>query len=177
MATREYGSGQIKPTLLATPTRFPVPVAQAIIVMVIAFLIGVVGSIVGMLVPLPFLPTADVTYAPEALKLLMLAVASGAYLAGIAAVAFSIGVLVRNVVVAILVPLAFFTVIPGLMETTGNSTWATVSGFLPTIAGRMVISTFGSPAGLDAGMGLLALGAWALIGVASAGLAYRYRDA
>lgn len=177
VATNEYGTGQITGTLLATPTRVPVPIAKSLVIAVVAFVVGAVGTLAGMLVPLATLRDSGVSYTPAIGEVIGFSAASGAYLAGIGVVAFSIGVLVKNVVVAMLLPLAVFTIMPSLLESVGNEALSTVVGFFPTIAGRVAISSFANPADLNGVSGLLVLAGWGIAGVTGAAVAYRLRDA
>lgn len=175
-ATSENG-GHLGVSFLATPRRIPVALAKAAVVASVVFVIGGGGALVGLLLPSVMLAGTEVAYNVAAGDVVGLALGSGVYLAGIALVAYGIAVLVKNIVVAILTPIALFTIVPAVLEWVGGDAIATLTGYFPSVAGRTAISAISNPADLDAATGLLVLGGWAVIAVTGAALAYRYRDA
>lgn len=176
-ATSEYSNRQIRVTLLAVPARIPVPLSKAIVIGVVAFLIGVVGAGSAQALPAALLVGSKVEYDSTLGEGVALALAAGLYLAAISIVTLSIGVLVKNVVVGILISLALFTIVPAMLGSTGVAALERAVGFFPTIAGRGLISTFANPAGLSHQAGMAVLGGWAVLGLAGAALVYRFRDA
>lgn len=176
VATGEH-RGHLGLSILAVPTRVPVAIAKAAMVALVAFAVGVVGAVAGLLLPLLTLADSMVSYAVDGAETAVLALSSGVYLAGIACVSFGFAVLVRHLVVAVLAPIAFLTIVPAVLEWAGGEVVATVTGFLPSVAGRTAISAMVNPAGLDAVIGLATLGAWSIVAVAAAAVAYRWRDA
>lgn len=175
-ATSENG-GFLGVSFLATPKRVPVALAKAAVIASVVFVIGTVGALVGLLLPSVMLTGTEVTYHAPVGDVVGLALGSGAYLAGVALVAYGIAVLVRNIVIAVLAPIALFTIVPAVLEWVGGDTIATLAGYFPSVAGRTAISAMVNPAGLDAETGLLVLGGWAVIAVVGAALVYRHRDA
>lgn len=176
-ATSEYSSRQITVTLIAVPTRVPVLLAKAVNITLIGFVAGALGAALAVSLPLLILPSSQIEYRFDLAEAGVLVVASGAYLALTGVVALSIGSLIRNVVVAILVSTALFTFLPSVLQSIGNETVTTLTGFLPSMAGRVILSSFESPAGLTAGAGMAILAAWALLLLGLAAWALRARDA
>lgn len=176
-ATSEYTSGQIKLSLTAVPSRIPVLASKAIVISVIGFLVGTIAALIAVCVPLLILPFGDIAYDFVLGDALLLAVASGFYLALTGVVALCIGMLIRNVVVAIIIPVALFSIVPPVLESIGNDTITTLTGYLPTVAGRVILTTFENPAGLTAWPGLAVLAGWALVLLALASWTLRARDA
>lgn len=176
-ATSEYSSGQIKLSLTAVPSRIPILAAKAIVISGIGLVVGTIAAFIAVCIPLLIVPLGDITYDFVLGEALLLAVASGIYLALTGVVALCVGVLIRNVVVAIIIPVALFSVVPPVLESIGNDTITALTGYLPAVAGRVILTTFENPAGLTAGPGLAVLAAWAVVLLALASWALRARDA
>lgn len=176
LATNESG-GRLGVSFLATPARIPVLAAKLVVIATLAFATGVIGALAGQLMPLFLLNKSGVRYDFSWSGGVLTALGAGLYLAGIGIVSLGIAVLVRNVVTAVLAPLALFTVIPSVIAWTGGEVGAHISGYFPTIAGRTAISALANPADLNGAGGFAVLGIWALIAAVAAALAYRYRDA
>ncbi|WP_130449079.1 hypothetical protein [Zhihengliuella halotolerans] len=176
-ATTEDSSGQIKLSFLATPKRVPVVLAKTIVIGMIGFAIGTIASALAMLVPLAVLSTSEVTYQFDLPEAATLAVASGIFMAMIGTVSLAFGLLVKNVIVAIAVPVLLFSILPSILESIGNGVVTTIVGFLPSVAGRVILTTFPNPAGLEAWPGMAVLVGWAALLVALACVVLRRRDA
>jgi hypothetical protein len=176
-ATTEYSSRQIMVTLIAVPTRVPVLLAKAVNIAVVGFVAGVLGASVAVTLPILILPSGEIEYRFQLAEAGVLVLAAGAYLALTGVVALSVGALIRNVAVAILVPTAVFTFLPSVLQSIGNETITTLTGLLPSMAGRVILSSFESPAGLSGEWGMAVLAAWAVGLLAIAAWVLRARDA
>ena len=176
-ATSEYSSRQILVTLIAVPTRVPVLLAKAVNIVFVGFVAGVIGASLAVTLPMLILPSGEIEYRFDLAEVSVLVLASGAYLALTGVVALSIGALIRNVAVAILLPTAVFTFLPSVLQSIGNETITTLTGLLPSMAGRVILSSFDSPAGLSGGWGMAVLAAWAVLLLGVAGWVLRARDA
>ncbi len=176
-ATTEFSSGQIQLSFLATPKRVPVVLAKSIVIGVLGFLVGAIAAALAMLVPLAVLSTSDVTYKFDLPEAATLAAAAGLFMGLIGIVSLAFGLLVKNVIVGIAVPVLLFSILPSILESIGNDVVTTIVGYLPSVAGRVILTTFPNPAGLEAWSGIAVLAGWAVVMVALAGIVLRQRDA
>lgn len=172
----EYTSGQIQPSILASPKRTPVVFAKASVIGVLGFLVGLITSSTAMLVPLAVLAGTEVSYDVALSEAAILAVASGLFMGLTGIVSLAFGLVVKNVIIAIAVPVLLFSILPSMLESIGNDIVTTAVGFLPSVAGRVALTTFPNPAGLDSWTGMAVLGGWALLLTALASLVLRARD-
>jgi ABC-2 type transport system permease protein len=173
----EYGSGQVKLSLLAVPTRVPVLAAKTIVAALLGFGIGTAGAGLALSIPLTFLPVAGIDYPIDLLTGVGLAFGSGAYLAAIAALATAIGMLVRNVIAGLAVTLPLVTILPSVVSSIPVDVIRDTAGYFPATAGRMLISDLTSSASLEPWQGYLVLLAWVAVLWAAAALTLRWRDA
>ena len=176
-ATGEYGSGQIKLSLLAAPTRLPVLAAKTIAAALLGFGIGTVGAALALGIPLTFLPAAGIDYPIDLPTGAGLALGSGAYLAAIAALATAIGMLLRNVIAGLAVTLPLVTILPSVVSSIPIQFVRDSAAYFPTAAGRMLISDLETTAPLEPWQGYLVLLAWVVVLWAAAAVTFRARDA
>lgn len=175
--TGEYGSGQIKISLLATPTRLPVLGGKTIAVALLGLGLGTTGAGLALSIPLTFLPTAGIDYPIDPSTGIGLALGSGAYLAAVAAMATAVGALVRNVVAGLAITLPLVTILPSVISSVPVQFIRDAAAYLPTTAGRMLISDLETSATLQPWQGYLVLLAWAAALWAAAAVTLRARDA
>jgi ABC-2 type transport system permease protein len=176
-ATGEYGSGQIKLSLLAAPTRLPVLAAKTIVAAGLGFGLGTVGAGLALSIPLTFLPAAGIDYPIDLTTGAGLALGSGAYLAAIAALATAIGMLLRNVIAGLAVTLPLVTILPSVIASIPVQVIRDAAAYFPTTAGRMLISDLATTAALTPWQGYLVLLAWVVVLWAAAAVMLRERDA
>lgn len=175
-ATGEFGSGQITLTLLAVPGRLPVLVAKGASVAVVGFGIGTIGAALAMAIPLAFLPAAGIEFPIDWPTGAGLALGSGLYLATIAVLATAIGMLVRGIVAGLATTLPLVTILPSVVASVPVAFVRDTAAFLPTTAGRVLISDLATSASLSPWQGFLVLLAWATALSAAAAVALRVRD-
>lgn len=176
-ATGEYGSGQIKLSLLAAPTRLPVLAGKTSAAAALGFGVGTVGAGLALCIPLTFLPAAGIDYPIDLPTGLGLAFGSGAYLAAIGALATSLGMLLRNVVAGLAVTLPLVTILPSVVASVPVQFVSDAAAYFPTTAGRMLISDLNTTAPLESWQGYLVLLAWVAVLWAAAAITLRVRDA
>jgi hypothetical protein len=174
-ATSESG-GRIGASFLAVPTRLPILGAKVIVVGLVSFGIGIVGAAAGLLLPHLLLSGTGVAYAADPADVLRGTISSGAYLGLIAAISLAVAIVAGNLIVALLAPLALYTIVPSLVASVGGELGSRISGYFPTIAGRTALSAAENPGALDSTTGFLVMVAWAVFAVVGAGLRYRFAD-
>ncbi|WP_242086921.1 hypothetical protein [Microbacterium lacticum] len=175
--TGEYGSGQMKLSLLAIPTRLPVLGGKTIAVALLGLGLGTTGAGLALSIPLTFLPAAGIDYPIDPSTGAGLALGSGAYLAAVAAMATAVGALVRNVVAGLAITLPLVTILPSVISSIPVQFIRDAAAYLPTTAGRMLISDLETTAPLQPWQGYLVLLAWAAALWAAAAVTLRARDA
>lgn len=173
--TGEYGSGQVRPSLLALPTRLPWLGAKSLVLATAGFLIGAAGAAGSLGASATLLRGSEVVYEPALAESVSLALRSGAYLAAIAAFAVGLAAVLRHAVAGLTATLAMLVVVPPILSSAPGV--AALADFTPTHAGRRLISDFDTLAALApwAGYGLLVL--WAVAALAVAGALLKIRDA
>ncbi|MCD2498465.1 hypothetical protein [Microbacterium nymphoidis] len=173
--TNEYTSGQVRLSLLALPTRIPWLAAKAFVLGIAGFLVGVVGSAIALGISAAVLTGTQVHYEIAFDETAVLSLKSGLYLAVITILAVGVTALVRHVVAGLIAVLALLIVLPPVLSSIPGISDA--ADFLPTIAGRRLISDFETVAQLApwAGFGVLAI--WAAAALLLSGVLLKTRDA
>lgn len=173
--TNEYTSGQVRLSLLALPTRIPWLGAKAVVLSVAGFFVGVIGSAIALGISAAVLTGTEVRYEIEFAEAALLSVKSGLYLAMIAIFVIGITTVIRHVVAALITVLALLIVLPPILSSIPGLSDA--ADYLPTIAGRRLISDFETVAQLTpwAGFGILAI--WTATALLLSGVLLKTRDA
>jgi ABC-2 type transport system permease protein len=172
----EFRRNQLRVTVLATGSRSVVVFAKATVIALVGAVLGGVGSAIALSLPPLIVGPAGIGYQLDPPTAISLIGTSACYLALIGALTVCFAVLVRNTVVALLVPLAAFSIIPSMLESIGSPVIGTAVGLLPSIAGRTGITPFENPAGLSGAVGLLVLAGWVAVALVAASLALHRRD-
>jgi len=167
MMTGEYSTGMIRSTFAAVPARLPVLAAKAIVIVVVAFVVGVIGVALSYLVTMPML--ADVGGAadlgdPDTLRMFW---GTGLYLAAVGLFGLALGALLRHSAGALATVLGILLLLPIIVQIAmGAVDWLRDAyPYLPTTAGERIIAV-DSP-GMDMQMAGLPelLEPWAGLGV------------
>lgn len=175
--TSEYAQGIIQTSVTAIPKRVPILWAKAATVASAGLLIGVTGSATLLIITPGILAQADIGVEWSAQLQFQVILGCGLYLALIAMLALSLGVLIRNTVAAFLTVIALLTVAPLLLSAVPIEWVAKATSYLPTIAGILVLYPDSPLSPLTSWQGLAVLTAWVGVGLVAAALALRFRDA
>lgn len=175
LVTNEYRSGQIRTTLLSTPTRIPALVSKATVIAAVSFVIGGVSSSSGFAVAPAILAGGGYSYPLEAADLVRLVGGSGLYLATVSIIGIAIGSLIRNVVASVLTTIVFLVIVPVIPQM--FSEYGTeITRFFPIQAGSLLLAPEGTdPMGPWGGYAVLL--AWTVVLFTAAMIALRRRDA
>ncbi|UOR03283.1 hypothetical protein MUN77_08375 [Leucobacter allii] len=171
----EYTSGQVTLSLLAAPTRLPWLGAKALVLALSGFLVGVIGTAVSFGVSALVVVGTEVRYEIAFGDAALLSMKSGLYLAVIAVLAIGVAALVRHVVAALVAVLALIVVLPPVLASIPGI--GAAADFLPTIAGRRLISDFETAVQLSPWAGFGVLAAWTALALALSGALLAARDA
>lgn len=175
--TGEYSSGQIKQTLLAVPRRITVLTTKALAAALLGLTSGFVAAFLAQLTPLAILSNSTVGYDFAWDAAAILAAKSGLYLAAVGVFVVGFAFLVRNAIVAIIVPVLFLSILPEMIRSIPVESIRNAVEFFPSIAGRLLVSTIESGVGLTDWQGFAVMSAWALVLLFLAGLILKLRDA
>lgn len=188
--TGEYGTGMIRSTLTAVPSRLPALFGKIVVFGVVTFVISFVSIVVTALLSAPLLAGngIEVDFTDGAYWIALVGAAGYLALSGVLATA--VGTIVRHSAGAIAVVLGLILVLPGIVSIFAVVTmqeWvATISTFLPSNAGaRMyayVSEALSDPMGLggvilEPWQGGLVLVAWIAALLVLASVLLKRRDA
>ncbi|HEY0185980.1 MAG TPA: ABC transporter permease subunit [Cellulomonas sp.] len=184
--TGEYSTGMIRSTLTAAPRRLPALWAKGLVVIVITFLTGVVGTALSWAITYPVLgETYRIDLGSEINQRVLLA--TPLYMVGIALLAFAIGALLRHSAAALATVLGLLLVVETLFSALPIHVLRLISPFLPSSAGQQVLSSStesieslraaSDVAVLTPWQGFGVMIAWGLVLLAVASVLLRRRDA
>jgi ABC-2 type transport system permease protein len=187
--TGEYGTGMIRSTVTAIPTRVPALIAKALVFGVTTFVVGLVSLVATALLTAPLLATKGIHPDfgdPAAWG----AIVGGAgFLALIGVFSLSIGAIIRNSAGGIATSLGLILVLPIVLSILAGVTQAewtrNLAAFLPGEAGgRMYAYVSGATQGMPPGMvllepwqGFLVLAGWFVVLFVAASVLFKRRDA
>lgn len=166
--TGEYSTGMIRSTLTAVPTRLPVLAGKAVVLALATFVVGVSGALIAAIVTRPVLTAGEPADlgSVQAWRMLL---GTGLYLAGIALLAFGLGVLIRHSAGAITSILGVILLLPLLVNILGGAlTWVAEAGpYLPADAGARILAPEPEAEALAAAeaAGVTLLGPWQGYGI------------
>jgi ABC-2 type transport system permease protein len=174
--TGEYSTGMIRSTLTAAPTRTPALLAKGLVVVVVAFVTGVIGTLVSWAVTYPVLGEQYRVDLADGVNQRIL-VGAPLYLAAIALLAFGIGAMLRHSAGALATVLGLLLVVETIVASIPWSFFEKVSPYLPMSAGSQLVQTAGPDAVLSPWEGYGVLVAWGVVALVAAMVLVRRRDA
>ncbi|MBO0594896.1 ABC transporter permease [Nesterenkonia sp. E16_7] len=174
----EWATGMIRSTLVAVPRRSTALLAKALVVSVVAFLVGFVSALLSYLVSQPILGMENMSFSLTEDGVLRSIVNSGTYLALIALISVAIGILLRNTAGGIVTAVGVFFVLPLVFELiSGLADWVTEAArYLPGQAGMEMVAITTSDGALTPLEGGLTMTAWALVLLIGALVVTKKRD-
>lgn len=183
MITGEYSTGQIRSSLIAVPTRLPVLAAKSILITVVGFVLGVLGTVLSYVVTAPIIGevAADLSD-PETQRVLW---GTGLYLAAVGLLGLGVGALVRHTAGAITLVLGVLLFLPTIVQLlmVWQDWFTNVYPYLPSTAGERIavpsegMGVPGTPELLDPWTGFAVLMAYVAVALVAAGARLRRADA
>jgi ABC-2 type transport system permease protein len=184
--TGEYSTGMIRSTLTTAPRRLPALWAKGLVILVVTWLTGVVGTLLALAVTYPVLgETYRIDLGSEINQRILLA--TPLYLVGIALLAYAIGALLRHSAAALASVLGLLLVVETLFLALPVQVLREIAPFLPSNAGQRVLSdstesiealrAASDVAVLTPWQGFGVLIAWGLVALGVAAVLLRRRDA
>lgn len=165
--TAEYSTGGIRSTLVAVPRRGRVVFAKAVVVGLLALVVGMVSSFVAFFVGQLVLATKDFDVAIGDPNVLRAVIGTGLYLAGCGLFGLGVGLIIRSTGGGITIAIAVVFVLPPLISLIPGSVGDQLQKYMPSTAGQAITDTLGSPDRLGPWVGYLVFTLWwlALIGI------------
>ncbi|MHA7280029.1 ABC transporter permease [Arthrobacter sp. MDT2-2] len=174
----EWTTGMIRSTMIAVPKRIPALLAKAVIIAVVAFLVGFGSALVSYLVAQPILAGEDLGFALTDDGVLASIINTGTFLALVAVISMAIGILLRNTAGGVVTAVGVFFVLPIIVQLiSGLADWIPKAArFLPADAGNQMVAITTADDALTQWEGGLVMGAWALVLLVLALVAAKKRD-
>jgi hypothetical protein len=174
----EWTTGMIRSTMVAVPKRTPALLAKTVIVAVVAFVVGLVSAVLSYLVGQPILQAQNLDFALSEDGVMASVVNTGTFLALVAVISMSIGILLRNTAGGVVTAVGIFFVLPIIVQLiSGLADWIPdAARFLPAEAGTQMVAVTTMEDALTQWEGGLVMGAWALVLLVIALLVAKKRD-
>ncbi|HEY0373319.1 MAG TPA: ABC transporter permease subunit [Amnibacterium sp.] len=145
----EYGTGMIRSTFAAVPTRLPAVLAKLAVLAVSMFVLGLVAAALALAASAGLLAGHHITPHVTDPSVWMPIVGSAVYLSLVAVLAFAVGALLRNTAGGIATALGLLLVLPIIVGIAGaliQATWIeNVGAVLPSAAGAQLYA-YAAPA-------------------------------
>lgn len=152
VVTSEYGTGMIRATFAATPSRGAVLAAKALVLTSTLFVVGTATAFAGYLGGNPFLENEGVGVALGDDGVLRAMFGSGLYMAGLGLFAAAVGLLVRHTAAAL-------SIVLGLVFVVGNMVFLLPGNWGEWI-GKLMPGNAGSPVASAASFNPMLLDPW-----------------
>lgn len=175
--TSEYGSGMIRSSFAAVPSRGRVFAAKAALLAAVLAVIGTVTALLGYVGGNAFLDAEGIGLALEG-DVLRSMFGSGLYLAGLGVLAVAVGFLVRHTAGAVTILLTVLFVLPTMVMLIPGETGQWINKLLPSNTGGPIAApVMFNPNLLDPWVGFAVFAAEVAVVVAFAVTVVRRRDA
>lgn len=175
----EYGTGMIRSTLAAVPTRLPALAAKAAVLFVATFIVGLVSTVGAFLVATAVYSGSGLSASLADPAVFMPMLGAALYLALLAVFALGVGTIVRSSAGGIGIVLALILVVPTVLGMIPADWAQTVVPYLLSDAGMNMFSpaSLTGSESLTAWQGLLVVLGWVAASLTGAGVLLMKRDA
>ena len=165
----EFGTGMVRSTFAAVPTRIPALAAKAMVVAALTFVVSLVGTALATLLSAAILGGAGVDADLGAGDLWVGVLGAAVFVALVTVFAFGVGELLRNSAAGIATALGAILVLPivvGAIAATASIDWLrNIAAFLPSDAGGRLYASGAFADAVTTTSGVVTLNAWAGGGV------------
>ena len=161
----EWGTGMIRSTMVAVPTRSPALLAKNLVIALIAFVLGAAAAFISYFIAQPILAGENLEFALSDDGVWRTILNTGTYLALIAVISMAIGTLLRNTAGGVVTAIGLFFVFPVIIVNLiqGLADWIPdAARFLPTSAGERMMMISADTGQLTAMEGGLVMASWAV---------------
>jgi len=173
----EYGTGMIRSTFSAVPTRLPVVWAKAAVFAVVAFVVGEFSSFAAFLGGQAFLSSQHIEASLSDPGVFRAVFGVGLYMTGVGLIGVALGWLIRHTAGAIATLVGLLLIVPGLAGALPEN-WANhVVPYLPSIAGQALVNLRPEPFMLAPWTGFAWFCGEVVLALAAAAIVVKRRDA
>ncbi len=171
----EFGTGMIRSTMIAVPRRIPAVLAKALVVALVAYVVGTVSAFITYFAVQPVLSPSDMGFAFST-EVLGSILCTGLYLSLVSLMGLALGTLLRNSAGSIVTLSALLLVIPMVLSMIPGEAIENISKYLPSNAGAQLIATQITDGALTQLQGGLVMAGWAIVPLAFVLVAVKRRD-
>lgn len=157
LVTNEYSTGMIRATLAAVPTRLPVLLAKAVLLVIVTMVVMVPSVIAALFIGDAILTGSAVTHSLSDPALIRALVGAALYLALVGLLGMIFGWLLRSAAGAIFAVVGVVLLLPVILPLIQLDWISDVVDFLPTVAGEAIYQVQLNPV-MQAGMQALTEG-------------------
>lgn len=173
----EYGTGMIRASLSAAPTRLPVLWAKAIVFAGVTFVVTTVSAFVAFLGGQAFLSSQHIQTSLSAPGVLRAVVGTGLYLTVVGLLGVAFGWIVRHTAGAIATLFGLLLVLPALGDALPDSWAPHIVPYLPSNAGQQLMTVRQEAGMLAPWTGFAVFCVYLVIAIAVAAVLLKRRDA
>jgi hypothetical protein len=177
VVTGEYGTGMIRATMSAVPTRLPVLWAKGAVFGVVVYVVGTVTSFVAFLIGQALLSSQHIQTTLSAPGVLRAVFGTGLYLTVVGLLGVALGWIIRSTAGGIATLFGMLLVLPALGEALPDSWAQHIDPYLPSNAGGSIAAVHPDPGMLAPWTGFGVFCIYAVVGVVLAVVLVRRRDA
>jgi hypothetical protein len=176
----EFTSGMSRATFAAVPKRWPVLTAKAVYAVLVGFVLTYVGAFLGGLAAQPILGNYSLHLDMGSWDVQRIMLLSAAYVAAVALMGLSLGVLLRNSAGAIVTLVAALFVLPIIFQLIPNDFFKEARKYLPTNAANAMMEAGSdnplNTAYLEPWQGTLVIAAYVVVLLFAAFTTLKQRD-
>ncbi|WP_410596078.1 ABC transporter permease [Amycolatopsis sp. lyj-23] len=173
----EYGTGMIRATFSAVPTRLPVLWAKLAIFAVVSFVVGTISSFAAFLGGQAFLSSQHIQTTLGAPGVFRAVFGVGLYLTVVGLLGVALGWLIRHTAGAIATLFGLLLVLPGIAEALPDSWAPHIVPYLPSNAGQALVTVRPDAAMLAPWTGFAWFCGYVVVALVAAVVLLKRRDA
>jgi ABC-2 type transport system permease protein len=177
VVTGEYGTGMIRASLSAAPTRLPVLWAKAIVFAAVTFVVTTISSFVAFFGGQAFLSSQHIQTTLAAPGVFRAVLGCGLYLTAVGLLGVALGWIIRHTAGAIASVFGLLLVLPALGEALPDDLAAKVDKYLPSNAGQQLVSVRPAADMLGPWTGFAVFCGYVVVGIVVAVVLLKRRDA
>jgi ABC-2 type transport system permease protein len=173
----EYGTGMIRSSLAAAPTRLPVLWAKAAVFAAVTYVVMTVSAFVAFFCGQALLGTQHIETNLSEPGVLRAVIGAGLYLTVVGLLGVAFGWIIRHTAGAISTLMGLLLVVPVLAEALPESWAIHVNPYLPSNAGQEIFALRFAPGDLAPWTGFVVFCAYLVVAIAAAAVLLTRRDA
>lgn len=176
----EYGTGMIRSTFAAVPGRIQAFVAKAVVLTVVSYILTLIAAFATFAVAVPILNGYNINLSLGQDGVLQGILLGGLYVAGVAVIGLSLGVLLRSSAGAIIVLMALMFVLPFASQAAQlipGDFWRRAPEYLPSFAGGRMLEISNLEGVISPAAGGLIFLVWVALFAIPAMIVLKRRDA